>query len=123
MPRKSIIACGLIITVLLGLTVYFGSAPPSPIYLVKITRESVQDLFVFGDEDRAYWLLTKAEKRISEAEKLKSRSMSFLASMQSDAAKKYQTEAMDIITSLKDKVNTNYLTDKYNQNKDRLNNL
>lgn len=113
----------IIMVILIGVTVYFGSAPPSPIYFVKISRESIQNLFVFGPEDQAYWLLTKAEKRISEAEKLKTRHLSILADFQSGTARRYQNQALEMINSLKDKVNTNYLTDKYNQNKDRLNNL
>lgn len=121
---KKQIAAGLFVTVIFaGLIVFFGSAPPSPVYFIKISRETMQDFFIFGDEDRAYWLLTKAEKRISESEKLKSGNIGLFAKLQSDTAKNYQNEAKKIIDSLKDKMNTNYLIDKYNLNSDRLNNL
>ncbi len=120
--RKKQIAIGIFaVALLLGLIAFFGSAPPSPVYLIKISRETMQNFFVFGDEDKAYWLLTRAEKRISEAEKLKNKNLNFLARYQSETAKVYQFEAEEIIISLKDKINTNYLQDKYNQNKDRLN--
>lgn len=123
MPKKQIAAGLFLSAVFVGLIVFLGSAPPSPVYFIKISRETIQDLFIFGDEDRAYWLLTKAEKRISESEKLKSRNIGLLAKFQSDTAQNYQNEAKKIIDLLKDKLNTNYLIDKYNQNSDRLNNL
>ena len=106
--------------ILIILTVFFKTSPPSPVYLLKIARESIQSYFIFGEEDNAFWLLTKAEKRISEAEHLESKNMQFLANYQLGSAKNYQKEADKMITPLKDKINRNYLIDKYNQNNDRI---
>lgn len=117
---KKRITLGILLILLIGLTVFFKSAPPSPIYFVKITREYIQNFFIFGDEDKAFWVLTKAEKRISEAEILKSKNINYFSSLQLESAKNYQKEADRLITSLKDKVNRNYLIDKYNQNEDRI---
>lgn len=117
---KKHIALAVLPILLISLIVFFKSAPPSPIYLIKISREYIQNFFIFGDEDKAFWVLTKAEKRISEAEILKSKNINYLANLQLESAKNYQKEADTLITSLKDKVNRNYLIDKFSQNEDRI---
>jgi hypothetical protein len=105
---------------LVALVLFFGSAPPSPVYFIKISRETLQSLFIFGEEDRASWALTLAEKRITEAEKLNAKKMDFLADNQLRIAENYQSEAEVLIESLKDKVNRNYLFDKFRANSDRI---
>lgn len=109
-----------VLLILIVLTIFFRTAPPSPVYLLKITRESLQSYFIFGDEDKAFWALTKAEKRITEAEYLKSKNMNYLADKQVKSAKDYQLEADIIIANLKDKVDRNYLIDKNTQVSDRI---
>ena len=111
----------MIIVVLLGVSTLLGSIPPSPFYYLKITRESIQTFFIFGAEDKANWLLTRAEKRITEAEKLKTKRLSFFANSQIETAHHYQSEAQVLIEDLKNKTSTTYLVDKYTQNNDRLN--
>lgn len=111
---------GCLFVILILLTLFFKSTPPSPIYFLKVARESVQSFFIFGTEDNALWLLTRAEKRISESESLKNKNLNYLASIQLQSAKDFQTEADNLIISLKDKINRNYLIDKYNQNNDRI---
>ncbi len=115
--RKPAVFIPLVVIILVAL--YFGSAPPSPIYYIKIGRESLQSLFVFGAEDRTSWLLTLSEKRMAEAEKLNTRNMGFLAKMQLAQAEKYQSEAEELLIGLKDKVNRTYLQDKLNSNKEK----
>ncbi len=46
--------------------------------------------------------------------------MEYLANTQLQFAMEYQSEAGEIIISLKDKINRNYLVDKYSQNNDRI---
>ena len=112
-----------VILILAALILYLGSAPPSPLYYLKISRETVQSFFVFGDEDQTNWLLTKAEKRITEAEKLKAKKINFFAQIQIQSAKTYNSEAQTLINDLKNKTNVTYLVDKHTQNQDRLNQL
>lgn len=102
------------------MSMILGSIPPSPLYYLKISRESIQTFFVFGSEDNANWLLTRAEKRITEAEKLNSKNLTFIADIQKQQAIEYQSEARRLLDDLKNKTNINYLTDKYTQNNDRL---
>ena len=120
MAKKRILILSAIAGILLILTLFFGSIPPSPLYYLKITRETLQTFFIFGDEDKANWLLVRTEKRITEAEKLKSKNLDFLADMQIQTAKNYQVDSKSLLDYLKDKTNINYLTDRYNQNEDRL---
>lgn len=105
------------------LVFYLGSAPPSPVYYLKIGRESLQSFFVFGAEDRTNWLLTLSEKRMAEAEKLQSRNISFLARIQLNQAERYQAEAEELLIGLKDKVNRTYLQDKLNSNQEKARSL
>lgn len=105
------------------MSLFLGSVPPSPLYYLKIGRESVQSLFIFGDEDQTNWLLTRADKRLTEAEKLKSRGLNFFADIQINTAKQYQSEAEVLLEDLKNKTNIIYLKDKYNQNLEKMNKL
>lgn len=119
MPKKRYLIIGILLVIAIT-SLYLGSTPPSPLYYLKIARETVQTFFIFGDEDKANWLLTRAEKRIAEAEKLRSKKLDSLAQMQVDTAKTYQSEAEIILQDLSNKTNITYLRDKYNQNQDRL---
>lgn len=71
----------------------------------------------------ANWYLVRADKRLSEAEKLKMKKLDFLAEAQIKTAKDYQSEAEILLTTLKDKTNTTYLKDRFNQNAEKLKNL
>ena len=120
MSRKRLFIVLSVAIVLLILSLFFGTAPPSPLYYLKITRETIQSYFIFGQEDRANWLLTRADKRISEAQKLKDKNLDFLAQIQTNIAWEYQWEVDELLRDLKNKTNITYLTDKSNQNLDRL---
>ena len=120
MQRKLIYITGPVLLILFLSSLYLGSIPPSPLYYLKVTRETLQSLFVFGDEDKANWLLLRADKRLSEAEKLKMKNMEFFAGMQIDTAKQYQIEAEEILEVLKNKTNITYLRDRSNQNIEKL---
>lgn len=119
--KWSYTAVGIIF--LLAISLFLGSIPPSPLYYLKITRETIQTFFIFGDEDKTNWLLTRAGKRLTEAEKLKKKNLNFLADIQINTAKKYQSEAETLLEILKNKTNITYLTDRYNQNSEKLNSL
>ena len=110
----------ILLLVLISITLFFGSAPPSPFYYLKITRETIQTNFIFGTEDKANWLLTRADKRLTEAQKLKSKGFNTLAETQIQTAIDYQKQSEILLLELKDKTNTTYLTDRYNQNSDKI---
>lgn len=122
MPKKRFLIIGIILILLVPVA-YLGNLPPSPLYFLKVSREGVQSLFIFGMEDRANWLLTLSDKRLVEAEKLKKKKMGFIASFQINTARNYQSEAENLLEILKDKTNITYLRDKSNQNNDKLKNL
>jgi len=113
----------ILLLVLISITLFFGSAPPSPFYYLKITRETIQTNFIFGTEDKANWLLTRADKRLTEAQKLKSKGFNALAETQIQTAIDYQKQSEILLLELKDKTNTTYLTDRYNQNSDKIKQL
>lgn len=123
MLKKRFLPVILILSVLVLIILYFGSTPPSPFYYLKIFRETIQTNFIFGTEDKARWLLTRADKRLTEAQTLKFKNQNLLAKMQIETAKQYQTEAQTLLNDLKDKTNTDYLKDKYIQNTDKINYL
>lgn len=106
--------------VLIILAVFFRTSPPSPLYFVKIIRETFQSFFIFGSEDRTSWLLTLSDKRLSEAEKLENKNMDFFARTQLERGKNYQIQAEALLLTLKDKTNTTYLEDKLKKNKEKL---
>lgn len=74
-------------------------------------------------EDRANWLLTLADKRLSEAQRLKIKKLNYFSEFQIGTALKYQNEAEAMLEILKNKTNIIYLRDKYNQNDEKLKNL
>ena len=119
--RRSILFTGFICIILLS--VFLKNSPPSPLYYLKVSREFLQSFFIFGSEDKANWYLTLAEKRISEAEQLKSKRLNFIAQKQIKIASEYQKEAEKLLLYLQDKTNINYLLDKFNQNRIRLEDL
>lgn len=83
----------------------------------------MQSLFIFGDEDRANWILTLADKRLNEAQKLRLKKLNYFSAFQINTALKYQNEAQGLLEILKNKTNIIYLRDKYNQNDEKLKNL
>lgn len=120
MLRKRLLITLSVAVILLTLSLFLGTVPPSPLYYVKISRETIQSYFIFGEEDRANWLLTRADKRITEAQKLKEKNLNFLAQIQIKTAWDYQREVGILLEDLKNKTNITYLRDKSNQNLDRL---
>jgi hypothetical protein len=117
--KRHLILAGFLI-ILLAVSMFLGSIPPSPLYYLKISRETIQSFFIFGDEDNANWYLVRAEKRLREAEKLKSKNWNSFAQMQISIAMDYQNQAQALLGKLKDKTNTTYLKDRYNQNDEKL---
>ena len=120
MPKKRLLILSLCLLVLVAVSIFLGSIPPSPLYYLKTSRETIQTFFIFGDEDKANWLLIRADKRLTEAQKLKAKNLQHLAQIQVNTAKQYQTEAGTLLESLKDKTNITYLKDRYNQNSEKL---
>jgi hypothetical protein len=119
-PKKRLLLSSACLLILAAVTIFLGSIPPSPLYYLKISRETIQDFFIFGEEDKANWLLTKADKRLAEAEKLKAKNLDFFADRQIITAKNYQAESEALLTYLSDKTNTTYLKDRFSQNNDKL---
>lgn len=123
MPKKLYTIFTAVLGIVLSVSLYLGSIPPSPLYYLRLTREEIQTFFIFGDEDQANWLLTREDKRLTEALKLKQKKLAFFEGKQLDLAKNYQSEAELLLVRLKDKTNINYLIDKLNQNKDKVKSL
>lgn len=123
MRKKQSYILSAVILILLISSLYLGSIPPSPIYYLKVTRETIQIFFIFGDEDKTNWLLIRADKRLDEAAKLKAKHLGFLAEMQIQTAKDYQSRADKLLADLKNKTNITYLQDRFNQNNEKLKNL
>lgn len=123
MRKKRYLILAIFLIIFVALTLYLGNIPPSPLYYLKISRETIQSLFIFGDEDQANWYLTRADKRINEAQKLKDRNMDFFAQIQIKTALDYQRQAEILLEVLKNKTNITYLEDKSNQNRDKLKSL
>lgn len=90
--------------------------PISPLYYVKITRETFQSYFIFGPIDQALWELTLAQKRIEEVRVLKNNHIIPLAQSQLEIAKKHQDTAHHLIDSLRGKTDSNYLETTYSTN-------
>lgn len=97
--------------------------PINPLYPVKLTREYFQSLFIFGDEDGAYWELDLAEKRLKEASFLNRYGLAAVTLRQVKTAAQYQKLAKEKIDYLSDKTNVTYLLDKYQSNQDQLKGL
>lgn len=97
--------------------------PISPLYPVKLIREYFQSLFIFGDEDGAYWELDLAEKRLKEASFLNHYALAAVTLRQVKTAAQYQKLAKEKIDYLSDKTNVTYLLDKYQSNQDQLKSL
>lgn len=57
-----------------------GLLPDSPIYFLKPLTEKVRGLFVFGEDSKALYALTLADKRLSEAKTLSDKGKDDLAS-------------------------------------------
>jgi hypothetical protein len=99
------------------------ATPPSVFYYLKITREKLESVFIFGEEDTANWDLDLAGKRIDEAKVLSIYHQATLANIQLNKALSYQERANNLIKYLSDKTNVNYLRDKYNQNLEKIKTL
>ena len=95
----------------------------SPLYTIKITREFLQSKFVFGDEDLAYWYFGLAEKRITEAEILKSSNLNKAATQTAQKASEYQTIGSKYLKNLIDVIDVNYLKQIFTSNQERLTKL
>lgn len=97
--------------------------PVSPLYPIKVSREKLQSLFVFGQIDQANWNLTLAEKRLTEATILRDHNLLSLSMIQLNLAKSYQSKANDLIMALKETTDTVYLESKLNYNQELLHQL
>lgn len=97
--------------------------PVTPLYLVKTSRESLQGMFVFGDLDTAGWELTLADKRIAEAQLLKTRGLETFADQQQKMAEQHQDRAQRIITLLRSDTNVDYLETKFLDNQQKISEL
>lgn len=118
--KKRVLITGILSIILAAASLFLGSIPPSPFYYLKITRETIQTFFIFGDEDKTNWFLIRADKRLDEAQKLKNKHLEFLADLQIQTAKDYQSEAEILLEDLKNKTNITYLRDRSNQNIEKL---
>lgn len=65
---------------------YPGLLPDSPIYFLKIMRDKVKGFFFFGEDGKAQYALTLAEKRLSEAKALADKGEDELASTTAEQA-------------------------------------
>lgn len=97
------------------------ATPVSPVYYIKAGRESLQSLFVFGNEDLANWYFDLATKRIKEAKILQQHDFSSLAYRQIDLAQYYQDQGFKHLKPLIDVVDTNFLKEKFESNKQEIN--
>ena len=73
--------------------------PISLFYPLVISREHLQSLFVFGDEDKCFWHLVLAQKRINEAQILFDHSLLPYGRKQLLSAQKHQQIANSLISS------------------------
>lgn len=95
----------------------------TPIYTIKTAREYIQSFFIFGEEDNLHWNLILAEKRLVEAGILKKNNLYYAYGKRLEEAKTYQRHANSQILKLKDKINTRYLIDMYEENQRKIKNL
>lgn len=92
-------------------------------YYIKVGREYFQSLLIFGDEDLSFWYLNLAEKRLKEAEKLHQNGLINLSKEQVETAKIYQNLGNSYLKKLINKVDTNYLHEKSDDNLKMINSL
>ena len=97
-----------------------ASTPVSPIYAVKVTRESLQSLFVFGALDTAWRGLQLAEKRIAEAEVLAAHSLPGFTERQLQTAARHQERAAEHIAELDGTTDIDFLRVQYSANQVRI---
>lgn len=131
---KVLFIIGLFLVLFVGLPLHLGLpvskmylitkikpiTPLTPIYYVQLIRERAQELFVFGDEDRAYFELTIAQKRIAEAEYLKSQDLGMMSRNQSELALWSDIKAANLMAKIQDKIDIKYLRDMQEMNQKRL---
>lgn len=86
-----------------------NSTPASPLYVVKVVREQLQSLFIFGDMDEAGWHVTLAQKRIEESRILNSKKIFSLSNQQLEKAKYHHSQAQTITKQLQGQTNTDFL--------------
>ncbi len=65
---------------------YPGLLPDSPIYFLKSARDKVIGYFIFGEDKKALYALTLADKRLSEAKALFDKGEDGLASVTAEQA-------------------------------------
>lgn len=128
---------GLVLLLLIGIPITLGLpmnkiymisqlkpvTPLTSIYYLKVARENMQKRFVFGEEDLAYFELTIAEKRISEAEYLKAKDLSKISENQIKLAQLSNIKATKLIEKIQNKVSVEYLLVMERKNQQRLENL
>lgn len=72
-----------------------GLLPDSPIYFLKPLSEKVRGLFIFGEDSKALYALTLADKRLSEAKALSDKGKDDLASDTAEQAGKENENAQE----------------------------
>lgn len=110
--RKWVVIMGIVAWVGMLAVFKLHSTPLSPLYYLKTSREFMQSLFVFGDEDKAYWYFTLAEKRLVESKSLQNKHLNWLAKIQLNTAKGYFDQGNNYLKNLIDKADVNYLIQK-----------
>ena len=97
--------------------------PLTPLFYLKVFREYMQQQFVFGDEDQAYFHLTLARKRIAEGAYLKSLGLTKMADRQRWLAENEQRIGFNKADKMSDKVDVEYLRSMHNRNQELIKNL
>lgn len=72
-----------------------GLLPNSPIYFLKPLSEKVRGLFIFGEDNKALYALTLADKRLSETKALSDKGKDDLASDTAEQAGKENENAQE----------------------------
>jgi len=72
-----------------------GLLPDSPIYFLKPLSEKVRGLFIFGQDSKALYALTLADKRLSEAKALSDKGKDDLAADTAEQAGKENENAQE----------------------------
>ena len=135
--RKLFLGLGFLLILFLVWCIYWGITPNSlflivspnevtpvsPLYYIKIPRERLQSMFVFGDQDLSLWNFTLAKKRLEEAKILQRFNLNKAAQIQTGTALAFQQKGESYLNNLIDRIDTNYLIQFRNENQKLINNL
>lgn len=76
---------------------YPGMLPNSPMYILKMVRDKIIGFFIFKTNDKAYYALKLADKRLSEAKALSEMGMDDLAASTAAEAAKENAKAQQYL--------------------------